>query len=59
MRKIKIPYSTDITLQEKIIEDIENKLSLCESIEQTVETTLAQSEAMRQSILKVAFEGRL
>lgn len=59
LRKIKIPYSTDITLQKKIIEDIENKLSLCESIEQTVETTLAQAEAMRQSILKAAFEGRL
>ena len=59
LRKIKIPYSTDITLQEKIIEDIENKLSLCESIEQTVETTLAQAEAMRQSILKAAFEGGL
>ncbi len=59
LRKIKIPYSTDITLQEKIIEDIENRLSLCESIEQTVGTTLAQAEAMRQSILKAAFEGRL
>jgi type I restriction enzyme S subunit len=34
-------------------------MSVCDSIEQTVNTALLQAEAMRQSILKEAFEGRL
>lgn len=38
---------------------IDSKLSICDSIEQTVDTTLAQAEALRQSILKEAFEGGL
>ena len=38
---------------------IEARLSVCDSIEQTVEVSLKQVEAMRQSILKCAFEGRL
>lgn len=45
--------------QEKIVFDIETRISQCQKIEQTVETALAQAEAMRQSILKKAFEGRL
>ena len=40
-----------------IVEKIESRLSVCDSIEQTVDTALAQAEAMRQSILKKAFEG--
>lgn len=56
--QIKIPIC-DIDLQKEIIEAIESKLSLCDSIEQTVDTVLAQAEAMRQSILKKAFEGEL
>ena len=42
-----------------ILEIIENRLSVCDSIEQTVDTALQQAEAMRQSILKKAFEGEL
>ena len=38
---------------------IDDRLSICDSIEQTVNTTLQQAEAMRQSILKRAFEGTL
>ncbi|MBP3199824.1 MAG: restriction endonuclease subunit S, partial [Butyrivibrio sp.] len=38
---------------------IDNRLSVCDSIEQTVDTALQQADAMRQSILKEAFEGRL
>lgn len=45
--------------QEKIVDKIESHLSVCDSIEQTVETVLRQAEAMRQSILKQAFEGKL
>lgn len=46
-------------VQEAIISKIDSRMSVCDSIEQTVDTTLKQAEAMRQSILKEAFEGRL
>lgn len=49
----------DIEEQKMIIKDIEARLSMCDSIEQTVNAALTQAEAMRQSILKEAFEGRL
>lgn len=45
--------------QEATLREIESRLSVCEKIEKTVDTTLQQAEAMRQSILKQAFDGRL
>lgn len=45
--------------QREIVEEIEARLTTCDSIEKTVDTALRQAEAMRQSILKQAFEGRL
>ena len=49
----------DPDTQYAIIEAIESRLSVCDSIEHTVDTALQQAEAMRQSILKNAFEGKL
>lgn len=49
----------DIEQQWRIVEEIESRLSVCDSIEKTVDTALQQAEALRQSILKKAFEGRL
>lgn len=45
--------------QREIINQIESRLSVCDSIEQTVDTALQQAEAMRQSILTQAFGGAL
>lgn len=45
--------------QDRIVYEVESRLSMCDSIEQTVNTALNEAEAMRQSILKEAFEGRL
>lgn len=45
--------------QERLIGDIESRLSVCDSVEQTVDAALEQAEAIRQSILKKAFEGEL
>lgn len=45
--------------QRQVVYELETRLSVCDSIDQTVETALQQAEAMRQSILKKAFEGRL
>lgn len=49
----------NITMQAEIVNKIESRLSVCGSIEQTVDTALAQADAMRQSILKQAFSGKL
>ena len=56
VRSLKFRYP-NIKSQQQLIAKVESKLSLCESIEQTVDTALAQADAMRQSILKQAFEG--
>lgn len=46
-------------IQKSIIQEIDARLSSCDDIEKTVDTALQQTEALRQSILKKAFEGRL
>lgn len=53
---IRVPSLQD---QERIISELNCRFSVCDSIEKTVDTALQQAEAMRQSILKQAFEGRL
>lgn len=45
--------------QKEIIELLEQKLSEADQLDQTLTTTLQQSEALRQSILKRAFSGQL
>ena len=44
-------------VQKEVVTKIEKQLSLCDNIEQTVDEALAQADAMRQSILRQAFEG--
>lgn len=46
-------------VQKEVVTKIEKQLFLCDNIEQTVDEALAQADAMRQSILKRAFEGKL
>ena len=53
-----VPYCA-IEEQKLVIEEIESRISLCNQIEKTIEQSLQQAEALRQSILKQAFEGRL
>lgn len=45
--------------QNKIVQEIESRLSVCEHIEATIEEALEKSEALRMSVLKKAFEGKL
>lgn len=54
--KIALP---PILEQMQIIEEIENRLSVCDNIIVNIEKELEKSEALRQSILKKAFEGKL
>ena len=56
LKQIRFPIPS-IKKQEQIIAEIESRMSICDSIEKTVDTALQQAEAMRQSILKKAFEG--
>ena len=50
-------YSIDE--QKEIVKQIESRLSVCDSIEQNIKESLIKAEALRQSILKKAFEGNL
>lgn len=45
--------------QQKIVSEIESRLSVCDKIEETIESSLQQAEALRLSIIKKAFEGKL
>ena len=55
---VKVQVPTAIRdMQDRTVDEIESRLSVCDSIEKMVETTLQQAEAMRQSILKEAFNG--
>lgn len=45
--------------QHKIVEEIELLFSVADEVEKIVEKSLKESERLRQSILKIAFEGRL
>ena len=45
--------------QHQIIQEIESRLSVAEKLEQDIEDGLKQAEALRQSLLKKAFEGWL
>ena len=55
IRDTPVPIVDDVTAKETV-DKIEEQLSVCNSIEKTVDTALAQTDAMRQSILKQAFK---
>lgn len=55
---VDIPHCNFET-QRQVAEWIESRMSVCDNIEKTVDTALQQAEAMQQSILKKAFEGKL
>ena len=58
LSKVIVPTANK-TIQDSIVAEIESRLSVCDNIEKTVDTALQQAEALRQSILKKAFEGGL
>ncbi|AFV23305.1 hsdS [Methanolobus psychrophilus R15] len=45
--------------QQAIVQQIETRLSVCDKLEQDIVENLEKAEALRQSILKKAFEGKL
>ncbi len=53
---IKIPSLTE---QHQIVQEIERRLSIADHVEQSIEEGIKKSDALRHSILKKAFEGKL
>jgi type I restriction enzyme S subunit len=47
------------SVQLTVVQEVESRLSVCDKIEESIEQGLHQAEALRQSILKKAFEGKL
>ncbi|AKB71323.1 Type I restriction-modification system, specificity subunit S [Methanosarcina mazei C16] len=58
LQSLIIPFCS-LPEQQAIVQEIETRLSVCDKIEQDIETNLEKAEALRQSILKKAFEGKL
>lgn len=58
LAKVPVP-NPDKNMQDYAVSEIEFRLSVCDNIEQTIEASLQQAEALRQSILKQAFEGKI
>ena len=58
MENLLIPYcSPDEQLL--VVQEIESRFSIADKLEQTINESLQKAEALRQSILKKAFEGEL
>lgn len=45
--------------QNQIVQEIESRLSVCDKVEESITESIIKAEALRQSILKKAFEGKL
>ncbi len=58
LNKIAVPIG-QIEEQLKIIEEIESRFTIADKTEEAITQSLQQAETLRQSILKMAFEGRL
>jgi type I restriction enzyme S subunit len=59
IRDFQFSMPNKFDLQNQIVQEIESRLSVCDKIEESIEQGLQQAEALRQSILKKAFEGKL
>lgn len=56
--KSKIPLPS-LNEQHQIVQEIESRFSVCDKIEELVTKNLEQADALKQGILKKAFEGNL
>lgn len=56
---LKVKVLPSLEEQAQIVKEIEARLSVCDAVEKQIQDSLDQAEALRQSILKKAFEGRL
>ncbi|WP_421894157.1 restriction endonuclease subunit S [Marinoscillum sp.] len=59
VRLLDIPIPPTVGFQSQIVQEIESRLSVCDKMEESISESLEKAEALRQSILKKAFEGKL
>ena len=58
LKRVQIPLPP-LAEQRRIVEEVEQRLSVTDEMEKAVEQSLKRAERLRQSILKRAFEGKL
>lgn len=58
LKEILVPVCSKYE-QHQIVQEIESRLSVCDKVEQSIGESLEKAKALRQSILKKAFEGTL
>ncbi|UPS90731.1 restriction endonuclease subunit S [Bizionia sp. M204] len=58
LKSIEIPIIEPVE-QHQIVQEIESRLSVCDKVEKDIADSLEKAQALRQSILKKAFEGTL
>jgi|TARA_R110002012_G_scaffold321121_3_gene547648 type I restriction enzyme S subunit len=58
LENLEIPVPS-LQEQHQIISDIESRLSVCDTVEKDIANSLEKAQALRQSILKKAFDGKL
>jgi len=58
VKSTKLPFPL-IEEQHQIVQEIETRLSVCDKLAEAIDQSPEQSQALRQSILKKAFEGNL
>ncbi len=59
LRKAEIPFTESKQEQTQIVQEIETRLSVCDKLNEAIDQSLEKAQALRQSILKKAFEGKL
>ena len=59
LKNFPVPLPLSIEEQKQIVQEIERRLSVCDKMEQSINESIEKAEALRQSILKKAFEGKL
>jgi len=58
LHTVPVPFC-NLKEQNEVIQQIESRLSVVENLEHDIEDGLKQADALRQSLLKKAFEGKL
>lgn len=58
LKEVKLPHCA-FDVQKLVVKEIESRLSVCDKVEESIKDSLVKAKALRQSILKKAFEGKL
>lgn len=59
LKKLPVRYPKGADAQALVVQELETKISQCDNIKATLEIALKETDILRYSILKQAFEGRL